>query len=295
MVIHGTAQSFAKQIQAFRQGLRDLGYIEGQNLKIEYRFYPPEQPDLLPDIANELVRSNVDVLLAVSTPEIRALMQATSTIPIVMLAPGDPVGAGLVASLGHPGGNVTGLTQMSTDLSGKRLELLKDAVSGISRVAVLFNPANPAARRDAMELQHAGRARGITIHLAEVRQPEELSSAFSSMTRAHDGGVIVVIDALVFTHRRVILDLAARHRLPSVFYIREFAELGGLVSYGPNGADGFRHAATYVDKILKGAKPADLPVEQPTKFELVVNLKTAKALGITIPESILLRADEVIR
>jgi putative ABC transport system substrate-binding protein len=296
MVIHGPAEASAQVIEAFRQGLRDLGYVEGQNISIELRLYPPERPDLLPGLASELVRSKVDVLVAVSTPQIRALMEATKTIPIVMIAPGDPVGSGLVASLARPGGNVTGLTIMTRDIMGKRLELLKDAVPKISRVGALFNPANPVGRRDVMEeLQAAGRTLGITIHSVEVREPSQFSSAFSSITGAHDGGLIVVVDPLTWIHRKLIVDLSARNRLPTMFYFREFVELGGLMSYGPNTMDLYRRAATYVVKILKGVKPADLPVEQPTKFELIINLKTAKALGITIPEAILLRADDVIR
>ena len=295
MVMFGPAEASAQLIAAFRQGLRDLGYVEGQNINIENRWYPPEQPDLLPGIAIDLVRSKVDVLVGVSTPHIRALKAATSTIPIVMIGPGDPVGAGLVESLARPGGNVTGLTIMSIDTSGKRLELRKETIGKISRVGILWNPVNPVVRRDFMETEVAARTLGITIHSVEVRGPNEFASAFSSMTGAHDGGLIVLIDPLTWIHRKLIVDLAARSRLPTMFFFREFVEAGGLMSYGPKTLELWRRAATYVDKILKGAKPADLPVEQPTKFELVINLKTAKAFGLTIPQSVLVRADEVIR
>ena len=295
MVLQGGVEAFEVPLAAFRNKLRDLGYIEGQNISIEYRGYPPERPDLLPGIAKELVQSRVDVMVAISTPEIRALMQATNTIPIVMIGPGDPVGAGLIASLAHPGGNVTGMTFLTGDLSGKRLELLKEAIPGLSRVGVLFNPVNPVVRQDVMQLQAAGRTLGITIHPAEVREPSEFSSAFSSMTGTHDKALVVVIDPITWVNRKVIVDLAARNRLPSIFYTSGFTELGGLMSFGPRGSDNWSEAAVYVAKILKGANPADLPVQQPTLFELVVNLKTAKTLGITFPESILQRADKVIR
>ena len=296
LVIPSPPEAQVELVGAFRQGLRDLGYVEGQNIRFELSLYPPERPDLLPGIASELVRSKVDVLVAVSTPQIRALMEATKTIPIVMIGPGDPVGSGLVASLARPGGNVTGLTIMSHDIMGKRLELLKQAIPKMSRVGALFNPTNPAGRRDILEeLQAAGRSLHIAVHPAPVQEQDEISSAFSSIVAAHDDGVIVAVDPIIWPHRKLIVDLCVQKHLPSMSYFREFAELGGLTSYGPNGIELFRRAATYVDKILKGARPADLPVEQPTKFELVINLKTAKTLGITIPEAILQQADEVIR
>jgi putative ABC transport system substrate-binding protein len=296
LVIPSPAEAQIELTDALRQRLHDLGYVEGQSIRFEMSLYPPERPDLLPGIASELARSKADVLLAVSTPQIRALMEATKTIPIVMIAPGDPVGSGLVASLARPGGNVTGLTIMSYDIMGKRLELLKQAIPKISRVGALFNPTNPAGRRDVLEeLQSAGRTLRIAIHPAPVREPSEIASAFASIVREHDGGLIVAVDPVIWPHRKLIVDLCAQNRLPSMSYFREFAALGGLMSYGPSNIELFRRAATYVDKILKGAKPSDLPVEQPTKFELVINLKTAKALGITIPEAILLGADEVIR
>jgi len=295
MVLQGGAEDTSSGVAAFRKGLRDLGYVEGQNISIEYRYYRPPGPDALAGIARELVQSKVDVLTAMSTPEIRALMQATTTIPIVMIVAGDPVGSGLVESLARPGGNVTGLTIMTTELDGKRLELLREVVPKISRVGVLFNPANPVVRRNAQGVQAAGQALGITVHPVEVRESSDLPNAFSSVTGAHDKALIVVVDPVTWVNRMTILDLTARNRLPAMFYVKEFVDLGGLMSYGPSSLDQFRRAAIYVDKILKGARPAELPVQQPTKFELIVNLKTAKALGINIPESILVRADEVIR
>jgi len=295
MVLQGSTEDTAEGVTAFRKELARLGYVEGQSVDIEYRYYRPPGSELLASIARELVQSNVNVLTGMSTPDIRALMQATKTIPIVMIVPGDPVGAGLIESLARPGGNVTGLTILSTELSGKRLELLKEIIPRISRVGVLFNPANPVVRRDVAELQASGQALSITIHPVEVRQPNELPRAFSLMTAAHDKALIVVVDPVTYVNRTVIRDLAARSRLPTMYYVRECVVLGGLMSYGPSGVDQFRRAATYVDKILKGAKLGDLPVQQPTKFELVVNLRTAKELGLVVPESILIRADEVIR
>jgi putative ABC transport system substrate-binding protein len=289
-----TFEGLERQIEEFKRGLRELGYVENQNVQIELRSYPTERLDLLPGIASELVRSEADVLVAQSTPEIRALMQATSTIPIVMVGPGDPVGAGLVASLARPGGNVTGVTFMMTGTFGKRLELLKETIGKISRVGVLWNPANPVVRQYFVETQVAAQTLGITIHSVEVREPNEFASAFSSIAKARDGGLIVILDPLMAVHKGLIIDFAAREHVPSMSNLRVFVEAGGLMSYGVNPLWNQRRAATYVAKILRGAKPADLPVEQPTKFELVINMKTAKALGLTIPQSILARADEVI-
>ncbi len=290
-----TFEKLERSVEAFKQGLRELGYIEGQNVELELRSYPTERLDLLPGIASELVRSKADILVANSTPEIRALMRATSTIPIVMIGPGDPVGAGLVASLARPGGNVTGLTFLTTELSAKRLELLKETIGKISRVGVLWNPVNPVVRQGFVETQVAARTMGITIHSVEVRDPKEFTSAFSSIAGARDGGLIVILDPFTFVHTGLIIDFAVRNHVPTMFSHRECVEKGGLMSYGVNPYWNFRRAATYVDKILRGAKPADLPVEQPTKFELIINLKTAKFLGLSIPESVMLQADEVIR
>lgn len=282
-------------IEAFRQELRYLGYADGQNANIEIHWHSPERPDLLPGIANELARSGVDILVAGSTPQIIALKQATRTIPIVMVAPSDPVGTGLVESLARPGGNVTGLAWMQHDIIGKSLQLLKEIVPTMSRLADLWNPVNPATQRDFAEIEARGRAIGITVYSAQVRASTEFANAFSSIARAHADAVIVQADPLTITHRRQILELLAQNRLPSMFFMRQFVDEGGLLSYGASLKDQYRRAAGYVAKILKGARPADLPVEQPRKFDLVINLRTVKVLGITIPESILLQADEVIR
>jgi putative ABC transport system substrate-binding protein len=280
--------------QAFRQGLQELGYVEGKSIVLEDRS-AEGRPDRLPTLAAELVRLQVDVILAAESETIRAAWQATKTIPIVMATSGDPVGLGVVASLAHPGGNVTGLSSISTELAGKRLELLKGLVPGVTRVAFVWNPDNPVQARMFTETEVAARSLGVQLQSLKVRGPSELDGALSAMTQERAGALIVVVDLLLFAHMRRIADLAVVSRLPAIAQRKEFAEAGGLMTYGPSYAGLFRRAATYVDKILKGAKPADLPVEQPTKFELVLNLKTAKALGLTIPPSVLFQADEVIQ
>jgi ABC-type uncharacterized transport system substrate-binding protein len=283
--------------EAFRQGLRDLGYVEGRNLVIEYRD-AEGKPERLPALAAELVALKVDLIVAPSTPAARAARQATTTLPIVVPNMGDPVWDGLVASLARPGGNITGLTVFTLELVGKRLEQLKQAVPGLSRVAVLWQPGvfgEPTEKEMLKRAEVAGQALGVRLQFVEARGPDDFDQAFSDMTRARAGALTVLGSAMLFNERRRLVDLATKHRLPTVFPWRQGVDAGGLMSYGPNGPDLFRRAATYVDKILKGAKPADLPVEQPTKFELVINMKTAKALGLTIPQSLLLRADEVIQ
>ncbi len=284
-------------LEAFRQGLRDLGYVEGRNLLIEYRD-AEGKPERLPALAAELVALKVDVILAPTTPTALAAKQATRTIPIVFAAATDAVTDGLVTSLARPGGNVTGLSSLvGPELYGKRLELLKQAVPGVSRVAFLWQPGGQGERTEKDILKGAdvaARALGVRLQFVEARGPEDFDRVFSEMTRARAGALTVLGSPMFFVERRRLVDLAAKNRLPAVYPFREFADAGGLMSYGPNAADLLRRAATYVDKILKGAKPADLPVEQPTKFELVINLKTAKALGLTIPPSVLGRADEVI-
>jgi|SRR5437867_4962784 len=279
--------------EAFRQGLREVGYVDGQNIVIEYR-YAEGKAERLPDLAAELVSLKVDVIVAGGTPAPLAAKHATRTIPIVMAAAGDPVGSGLVASLARPGGNVTGLGALSPELGGKRLQLLKEVVPGVSRVAVLWNAANPYAVLVARETEAAARTLGVQAQSLEVRGPDDFENALPAAIRGGAGALIVVEDPLTFQYRMRIADFAARNRLPAIDGYREYAEAGALMAYGANLADLYRRAATYVDKILKGAKPADLPVEQPTKFELVINIKTAKALGLTIPPSLLLRADQVI-
>jgi putative ABC transport system substrate-binding protein len=257
-------------LEAFRQGLRDLGYAEGQNLAIESRFAEGKW-DQLPGLAAELVRVKVDVIVTYTTPATQAAKQATGTIPIVVATVIDPVAAGLVASLAHPGGNITGLSQMLPDLVGKQLQVLKEVAPKISRVALLGNPANAANALQVRHAQDAARALGVRLQPLEARGPREIESAFAAMTTERAGAVIVLVDSMLIDHRTRIADLAARRRLPTVSGTIETVEAGGLMAYGPSVRDMFRRAAAYVDKILKGAKPADLPIEQPTKFELVIN------------------------
>ena len=283
--------------EAFRQGLRDLGYVEGRNLVIEYRD-AEGKPERLPALAAELVALKVDVIFGGNTPGTLAAKQATRPLPIVFATAGDPVTSGLVTSLARPGGNVTGLSILAPELVGKCLEQLKQAVPGVSRVAVLWQPGGPGEHTEKAMLKEAevaGRALGVRLLFVEARGPDDFDRAFSDMTRARAGALAVLPSSMLFNERRRLVDLAAKNRLPAVYPSRDFVDAGGLLSYGPNIPDLYRRAATYVDKILKGAKPGDLPVEQPTKFELVINLKTAKALGLTIPPSVLGRADDVIQ
>ncbi len=283
-------------LEAFRLGLRDLGYVEGRSLVIEYRDAEGEA-ERLPALAAELVALKVDVIVAPGTPSALAAKQATRTIPIVFPAAGDPVTSGLVTSLARPGGNVTGLSNVHPDLVGKRLELLTQAVPRVSRVAVLWHPggSDERANRDMLKAADvAARALGVRLQVVEARGSEDLDRAFSDMTSARADGLTVLASTMFLRERRRLVDLAAKNRLPAVYTWREAVDAGGLMAYGANLADLFRRAASYADKILKGAKPADLPVEEPTKFDLIINLKTAKALGLTIPQSLLLRADKVI-
>ncbi len=280
-------------MQEFRQALLEAGYSEGRNVVIEWR--PASGNfDRLPELAAELVQRKVDVIVVDSTLATRALSGATPTIPIVMAFVSDPVGSGLVPSLVHPGGNVTGLSMMTTELSVKRLQLLKEALPQITRVAVLWNPDTPSHWKVVQLLKAVAPSLSIEIKFVAARTPEELSSAFSAIRRAHAQALDVVEDPMFSTHRTTIFKLASEARLPAIYWAGEFAA-GGLMSYGADSGDFLRQAVGYVNKILKGANPGDLPIEQPTKFHLVVNLKTARALGVTIPESILLRADEVIQ
>ncbi len=280
--------------QAFRQGLRDLGYTESHNIAIEYR-YAEGRPERLPDLAAELARLKVDVIVAETTPASLAAKQATTTIPIVMTIVADPLGNGLVSSLARPGGNITGLSLQLPELAAKRLQLLKEVVPRVSRVAVLWNPASPITAPQFTETEAAARALGLQLESLEVRGPDDFERAFQAATRRRAGALLVLEDFLIVSQRTRIVAFAAKSRLPSVSGVPDFAEAGGFMVYAPNFPDISRRAATYVDRILKGAKPADLPVEQPTKFELVINLKTAKALGLAIPQSILIRADQVIQ
>jgi len=279
--------------EGFFQELRERGYVEGRNVVFDGRWYG-NHTEQLPTLAAELVRLKVDVIVAGAAPAPEAAHRATSTIPIVMAYHPDPVGVGLVSSLAKPGKNVTGMSVDAPELIGKQLQLLKEAVPGISRVAVLSNPALPSNALVLKEAEVAARSLKVQLQVLQVRTPSDLAPAFSAMTKDRAGGFIVLGGSIFFADRTRIAELAAQSQLPSVYVLKQFAEVGGLMAYGPSIRDSLRRAATYVDRILKGAKPGDLPIEQPTKFELVINLKTAKALGLTVPPSLLARADQVI-
>jgi putative ABC transport system substrate-binding protein len=278
---------------AFQQGLRELGWSEGHNITIEYR-YANGQNDRLPKLAAELVRLKVDVLVTSIGTDAAVAKSTTTSIPIVMASAGDPVAGGLVASLARPGGNITGLTQMAPELAGKRLDLLRQIVPKLSRVAVMWYPRGTTSPLSWKELQAPARELGVRLQSLEVQSPTEFPKAFNEATTGRAGAVLILPDPLFAGHLKRIAELATKTRLPSMFHLREFADVGGLLAFGVDRADMYRRAAVYVDKILKGAKAADLPIEQPTKFEFVINLRTAKVLGLTIPQSLLLRADEVI-
>jgi putative ABC transport system substrate-binding protein len=280
------------RLQKMKKGLADLGYVEGRDFVIEYR--SGDRADQLSGFAAELVALKVDVIVVTGSQAAHAAQQATRSIPIVMTGSSDPVGTGLVASLARPGGNITGLSLQSPELSGKRLELLKDIVADLSRVAVLSNPDDPPVVLSLRETRAAAQALRITLQFVEVRRPEDFDSAFASLTKVQSGALVVLPASIMTRHAERIAKFALNSRMPAISYFREFPAAGGLMSYGPNLGDLSRRAAVYVDKILKGAKPADLPVEQPTKFELVINLRTAEALGLTVPSEILANADEII-
>jgi putative ABC transport system substrate-binding protein len=273
--------------------MRELAYVEDQNILVEGRWYG-DHTERLPALAAELARLKVDVIVAGTPPAPEAARRATSTIPIVMAIHVDPVASGLVASLAKPGGNVTGLSTLSVELVGKRLQLLKEAIPGISRVAVLSNPTIPSQALDVREAKVAAGSLKVQLQLLEAQVPGDFAAAFSAMSKERAGGVLILSSSMFYDQRTRIAELAARSRLPAIYTLKEYAEAGGLMAYGVDLHESFRRAATYVDKILKGARPADLPVEQPTKFELVVNLKTAKALGSALPASLLSQADELI-
>jgi putative ABC transport system substrate-binding protein len=282
-------------VQAFLRGLRDLGWVEGENIVIEWRSAEGKF-ERLPHLAAELVRLRVDVIVAASPPTAVAAKSATSTIPIVMVVGGEPVELGLVPSLARPGGNITGLAfSTGPEIVGKQLQLLNEAVPKATRVAVLWNPTHPAHPPRLRVAEVAAQALGVQLRPVAARGPEEFDSAFSAMGRERASALLVLADAMFFQHRTRLAQLAVRSRLSSMYGVKEHVEAGGLMAYGASVSDLFRRAATYVDKILKGAKPGDIPVEQPTRFELIINLRTAKALGLTIPQSILYRADELIR
>jgi putative tryptophan/tyrosine transport system substrate-binding protein len=282
-----------KLLAAFRDGLRDFGYMEGRNIHIEYR-WAEGRYERFPDFMADLARLKVDVIVVAGTPAVLAAKQATNTIPIVMAVIGDALEAGVVPSLARPGGNVTGLSTVVPELEGKRFELLKQALPKLSHVAILANPENPFVIVTLKHTQRAADELRVKLLRVDVRHAGEFGTAFSVMAKERPDAFVVIADRFMLAHRAEILTFSTKSRLPGMFPYREFVEDGGLMAYGPSYADMFRRSATYVHKIFKGAKPADLPVEQPTKFELVVNLKTAKALGLTIPPSLLLRADQVI-
>jgi len=284
---------FPDAIEAFRKELRDLGWVEGRNIVIEYR-WSEGRFDRLRGLAEELVRLKIDVIVAPTSIYTGAARQATSTIPIIFMSHADPVGSGHVASLARPGGNVTGLSLMMPETNAKLLELFKEAVPGLSRVAVIWDPATPSHGPGLNAMEVAGRALGLRLQTVAVRSATEFDSAFSAITRERASGVLVLSTPLFIAEARRLADLALKHKLPSMFGPRVHAEAGGLLSYGPDRADLWRRGAIYMDKILKGASPGDLPVQQPTTFELVINLKTAKALGLTIPQLVLARADKII-
>jgi putative ABC transport system substrate-binding protein len=289
-----SASSAAARVEALRQGLRELGYSEERNLLIEFRWADGNN-DRLQALAAELIQLKVGVIVTQGTPPTVAAKQATPTIPIVFAVAGDPIGSGLVASLARPGGNVTGLTDIAPEMAGKRLELLREAAPGVTRIAVLLNPGNPSARPQAKDTEAAARTLGMSILSIEVKDMEQLDSAFAAAFRERAGAVVVLSDPSLFSRRSQIAELAKKNRLPPMAWTPEFVESGCLMAYGANVVEMHRRAATYVDKILKGAKPAGLPVEQPNQFELVINIRTAKALGLTLPTSLLRRADQVIQ
>src|SRR5215813_2041862 len=290
----GSASAVAGRIDALRHGLRDLGYVEGKTIVIE-QMWAEGKLDRLPALAAELVRLKVDAIVSAGPTVTRACKDAHITTPIVMAFDDDPVGSGFVASLARPGGNITGLSSLSPGLSAKQLELLKEILPRLSRVAVLGSLIHPGTAQSLKEMEIAARAFKVQLHYFNVIDPSSIDTAFGAARKERADAVLVLTSVVTTTQRGKIIDLAAKDRLPAIYFTAEWVEAGGLLAYGASFTDLFRRAATYVDKILKGAKPADLPIEQPTKFELVINMKTAKTLGLTVPQSVLLRADELIQ
>src|SRR3989338_7356674 len=291
---NSTAALEVNLVGPFREGLRDLGYVEGRNVLIEYRWAEGKY-ERFPALIAELAALKVDVIVTAGTPASLAVKKAAPSIPLVMVAVGDPIGVGLVASLARPGGNITGLTSISAELEGKRLELLREVIPKLSSIAVLWNPKNAFHAIENKEVESAAAALRMKVLYLGVEAQEHIGNAFAQILKERPGALLVLADRVFLHNRALIMDFAAKHRLPGVYAYLELVEAGGLMSYGPSYADMHRRAATYVDKILKGAKPADLPVQRPIKFELVINLKAAKALGLTIPPNVLARADRVIR
>jgi ABC-type uncharacterized transport system substrate-binding protein len=293
----GSTSMYTRPLEAFREGLRELGWVEGRNVYIEYRF-AEGHADRLPALADELVGLKVDIIVASPTPSAQAARDATRTIPIVGLSLTEPVAIGLVPSLARPGGNITGLTYgVDTEIFGKQLQLLKETIPNLRRVAVLSHPASggPSFPLRMESVRRAARSLDLPLQILEVREPGDFEAAFAAMVKERADALLLSGDAMFFVHRVRLAELALKNRLPSMSTQWQWVDAGGLMAYAPSFPDQWRRAATYVDKILRGAKPADLPIEQPTKFELVINLKTAKSLGLTIPQPLLARADEVIR
>ena len=294
ILIPTSASFLSARVEALRQGLRELGYVEGKNIFIEYR-YADGKPERMPDLAAELVGLKVDVIVTTSPSATLAAKKASGTIPIVIASANDPVGTGLVSSLARPGGNITGLSLMVPDLDGKRLELLKEAFPKIARVALLWQPSGSRGNLPLTELEAVAKALGLKLLSLEVRSLDDFEGAFARAKKERAQALITTTSSLINTQARQVLDFAAKNRLPAIYHYSEFVEAGGLMTYGPNNADLFRRAADFVDKILKGAKPADLPVQQATKFEFVVNMNAAKEIGVTIPQKVMARADRVIK
>ena len=293
VLLAGTPASFSLRAKALRDGLHALGYREGKTIAVEWK-WGEDRGERLPELAAELVQLNVDVIVTGGTPAARALKNATRTIPIVMAIIGDPVAAGLVDSLARPGGNATGFSIIAPDLSGKRLALLKEIVAGMTSAAVMSNAANPQSQIEMSEMQIAARRLGLQLHSIQISPERSVEDAFQTTSPSSIQALVVLTDAILYSQRDRIVALAAERRLPAMYFFSDFARAGGLMSYAPSDTDLFRRAAAYVDRILKGSNPAELPIEQPTKFELAINLKTAKALRLKIPPSLLARADEVI-
>jgi len=294
LLFTATPSAAAARIEAFRQGLRELGYVEGKNILIEQR-YAEGQLNHMNELAAELVRLKVDVIVTIGPAATRPAKEATTAIPIVMGVDDDPVGNGFVASLARPGGNITGLASLAPEIGGKQLELLKEIVPRLSRVAVLGTSTQPGNAQSLREAEVAAQALAVKLQYLDVLSPKDIEPVFRTASNGRAEAVLVLRASIFFSHRKQIVDLAAKRQLPAMYYTTEYVEEGGLMTYGVSITDLFRRAATYVDKILKGAKPAELPIEQPTKFELVVNLKTAKRIGLTIPPNVLARADKVIK
>src|SRR5712692_6644917 len=294
VLVAPTRSFFSTRIEAFRQGLREFGYVEGKNVMIEYR-YAEGKLDLLPALASELVQLKVDVIVTASAPGVQAAKNATSTIPIVFASIGDPVASGFVASLARPGGNVTGLSILAPELSGKRLELLKEAFPKVTRVMILWNLTSTSDSLSFTEMQAVAKALGVQLQSMEVRGANDFESGFQRAKKEGVQALVTIPTPVINANLKQVLEFATKNRLPAMYAGPEFVEAGGLMSYAPNYADQFRRAAVFVDKILKGAKPADLPVEQPIKFEFIINLKAAKQIGLTIPHEVLARADKVIK